>query len=377
MTGNLFGRQYRVVGRVVLGEEENGRTYYWNEFNLESSDGNAILVHEKTVRGVEWRLFHLFDPASPMTAQEAATKRLGDGVTFDGVFMFVRFLSLSRVFYVEGKAPEGVKVGSLAHYFNAVTGNKMIVVSWTGEEVEFYHGQDLSSHAVSTGFNVALHDYSRLASMVVVAAVILIFATVFVLGSGLFVSRRRPPAVITISAPASPLMVGQTGKLVGRHFRVQSHAVVEMAMVGEKFDRHEYLLSDDEGAPVLLVQGSKPGSEDWWLFQPGGAITTTNEHAKVSTPLNPQEAAAIRWGQTIEVDGTPARVGKLFLCAIRKIESPEASDIKPGDVYFGFTATAPNVRLLVRWNAQYLNVFRGQALAEKDVLTAFGRLPGK
>ncbi|HEY5481022.1 MAG TPA: DUF4178 domain-containing protein, partial [Verrucomicrobiae bacterium] len=60
MTGNLSGKQYRVVGRVVLGEEENGETYYWNEFNLESDgDDEATLVYEETETAGEWRLFHL------------------------------------------------------------------------------------------------------------------------------------------------------------------------------------------------------------------------------------------------------------------------------------------------------------------------------
>ena len=44
MTGNLSGKQYRVVGRVVLGEEEDGDTYYWNEFNLESDGGDVATL---------------------------------------------------------------------------------------------------------------------------------------------------------------------------------------------------------------------------------------------------------------------------------------------------------------------------------------------
>ena len=41
MTGTLSGTRYRVVGRVVLGMEEGGETYYWNEFNL-VDDGRRI-----------------------------------------------------------------------------------------------------------------------------------------------------------------------------------------------------------------------------------------------------------------------------------------------------------------------------------------------
>ena len=44
MTGTLAGTQYRVAGRVVLGEEEEGETYYWNEFNLESDGGDSATL---------------------------------------------------------------------------------------------------------------------------------------------------------------------------------------------------------------------------------------------------------------------------------------------------------------------------------------------
>ena len=58
MPGNFAGKDYRVIGRVVMGETEGGETYYWNEFNLEAGDGGyADLVYEETERGGEWRLF--------------------------------------------------------------------------------------------------------------------------------------------------------------------------------------------------------------------------------------------------------------------------------------------------------------------------------
>ncbi len=378
MTGTLSGKQYRVVGRVVLGEEEAGGTYYWNEFNLESDGGEvATLVYEATERGGEWRLFHLFEPEYPMTAADAATKREGDPLNLEGMQMFVRLVSQSRVYHIEGKAPEGEEVGDVAHYFNAVSGNNMIVVSWTGEEVEFYKGLDLSPLTVSSAFHVRIVDFSRLfpapggnrqlsglVAGLVGALVVVILAVV---GYHSFAPSRRPPAIVRTGAPASPLAVGKTGKLGGTRFQVQSHLLVEMAMVGRKFDRHEYLLSDEEGTKALLVRGSKPGAGDWWLFQPLQPVT----------PLSPQQAAAVRWGQTVDVDGLDAKVSELFQSTIRQVESPEASDLNTGDVFFGFTGRTQNAQLLVRWNASYVNFFQGRALQEKEVLAAFGQPPRK
>jgi Domain of unknown function (DUF4178) len=378
MTGNLSGKQYRVVGRVVLGEEENGETYYWNEFNLEGDGGEAAtLVYEESEQGGEWRLFYTFEPDYPMTAADAATKRAGDPLNLDGTQVFVRLVAKSRVYDIEGKAPEGVEVGDVAHYFNAATGNNMIVVSWTGEEVEFYKGLDLSQTTVSSAFNVRLADFSRLfpaqggsrrlsglVAGVVGALIVVILAVV---GYRSSTSSRRPLAVVRTGAPASPLALGKTGKLGGTRFQVQSHLLVEMAMVGWKFDRHEYVLSDDEGTKALLVRGSKPGAGDWWLFQPLQPLT----------PLSPQQAAAVRWGQTMNLDGLAAKVSELFQSTIRQAESPEASDLNPGDVFFGFTGRTQNGQLLVRWNASYVNFFQGRALQEKDVVAAFGQPPRK
>src|ERR1039457_1444949 len=99
MTGKLSDKQYRVVGRVVLGEEEEGGTYYWNEFNLESDAGEIdTLVYQETERGGEWGLLQMFQPGRPMPAVGAATKRAGDPLGLDGTHMFVRLVSKSRVY---------------------------------------------------------------------------------------------------------------------------------------------------------------------------------------------------------------------------------------------------------------------------------------
>jgi hypothetical protein len=286
-------------------------------------------------------------------------------------------VSKSRVYHIEGKAPEGVEVGEEAYYFNAVTGNNMLVVSWTGEEVEFYKGLDLSPTTVSSAFNVRLVDFSRLfrapggrsrvPGLVAVLVISLVVVMLAVVGFRSFRSGRRPPAILRTIAPASPLAVGKAGSLRGTHFQLQSHLLVEMAMVGRTFDRHAYLLSDDEGIKALLVRGSKPGAGDWWLFKP----------IQPETPLSPLQAASLRWGQTVNINGLVAIVSEVFQCTIRQVESPEASDLNPGDVFFGFSGKTESAQLLVRWNANYINFFQGVAVPEKEVLAAFGQPPRK
>ncbi len=132
MHGNFSGKDYRLVGRVVLGETEAGETYYWNEFNLVAGDGSyADLVYEETERGGEWRLFTMFDPEYPLTAADAATKRIGDRLNLNGTDVRVTLVETSHVYRIEGQAPEGIEVGAEADYFNAEAGEIMQVVSWT------------------------------------------------------------------------------------------------------------------------------------------------------------------------------------------------------------------------------------------------------
>ncbi len=384
MTGTISGKRYRVVGRVVLGEHEAGGTYYWNEYNLETFDGtSATLVFERTEHGGEWRLFHMFEPDFPMTADDAATRRVGDPLNLEGTQVFVNFVSKSHVYHIEGKAPEGVAQGKEAHYFNAITGSKMIVVSWTGEEVEFYKGINLSREVVSSAFNVRISSFTgalsgpgsgcKNSSMILVVGFFLCIFVVLEIGSPLFTRRRRAPAFVHTAAPASPLAIGQRGTLAGKQFQIQSHAVVEISMVDWKFDRHEYLLSAEDGSRYLLVFGSKPGAADWLLLHPVDPTHPPGETSPPQTPATAQQAAAVKWGQTVNLNGTAAKVTELFQSHIRKMESPEASDLNTGDTFYGFTATAPNTQFLVRWNSQYINFFQGKVMPEKDVLTAFAR----
>ena len=372
MTGKFDATQYRVVGRVVMGVVEGGQIYYWNEFNLEKDTGeSATLVFERTERGGEWRFFTLFEPQYPITAEDAATKRVGDPLNLDGTDTRVTLVEQSRVYHVEGKAPEGVKVGAYANYFNTEGGNNMDVVSWTGEEVECYHGANLPWSVVAAAFKIRLPAFSSplqtldsgpgssgLARKVLFG---LVTAIIAIAGCLYFFPSRRPPAVIKTSAPPSLLTTGRAGRLNGTNFRVQSHALVEVALVGRKFERHEYYLANNDGEKALLICGSKPGAQDWILFIP----------LDPAESFTPQQAGAVRLGQTLNVKGIVVKVSDLFQSTIRLAESPEADPLKDGDVLYGFAGKSDHLHLLVRWNASRIEFFQGETLPEKDVTAAF------
>src|SRR6185436_1169533 len=97
-SGVLAGRQFRIVGRVVMGMDDNGETYYWNEFNIVDNAGeHATLVFEDTDRGGEWKLFTMFEPQYTMTAEDAATRRIGDELNLEGTQVRVSLVDESQV----------------------------------------------------------------------------------------------------------------------------------------------------------------------------------------------------------------------------------------------------------------------------------------
>jgi len=372
MSGTFAGRCYRVAGRVVMGMEDKGQTYYWQEYNLVASDGkSATLVYEESESGGQWRLFTLFEPQFPLGAPAAAAKRVGDVVNLDGEPMRVSLADESRVYHIEGEAPEGVEVGDVARYFNAEAGNEMIVVSWTGEEIEFYRGLDLPAGTVATAFGLTQDKLgvplgsaaggSGSANWVLKFVGAFLAAVVVYAAYSSCRLRHQRAAPVKPTIPPSPLTIGTTGTLDGKTYRVQGHAVVEIAQVGMVYDRHEYQLFDETEHRVLLVCGSQPGKKDWLLFAPLASAPS----------LTPPQAAAKRKGDQVYLDGVSAPVTALFRSAILQVQSEQLLGLSNGDVFYGFAAQSAGSLFLARWNEAGITFYRGKTLPTKEVTDAF------
>ena len=380
--GTFAGKDYRLVGRVVMGETEGGETYYWNEFNLESQDGSySDLVYEETERGGEWRLFTMFEPEYPMTAADAATKCIGDHVNLTGEDVRITLRSSSRVYHIEGQAPEGVEAGDVANYFNAQAGDDMQVVSWTGEEVEYYNGVNVPQSVVAVAFNLPrASDAARLSGIdnsswlgsneehydsgakffLKFAGLLFVFIIVF--GRNFSCSRdyeASPVRLVPAGAPA--LTIGATGRLLDGTFHVTAHAGLEIGGVNTHFERHEYELTDDQGQTRLLVCGLKPDDRDWSLF----------ESVLVWPAPRPQDCATNNVGDHVTFNGLTGTVQELFLSTTRQMEGSGPSDWHPGDQCFGYEAQTEHGPLLVRWNSTVVSIQRGVNLPAKEILAAF------
>ena len=251
LAGTFVGIRYRVVGRVVMGMEESGETYYWQEFNLAGDSGqSATLVYESTEGGPSWKLFTLFEPQSPLSVEAARQKKVGDTVNFDGAPMKVTLVDDSRVHFIEGVAPEGVEVGDVAYYFNAEKPGKMVVASWTGEEIEFYRGMNLPGRMVPQAFGLlkavpekawsdASHSSHIPWAMIWVVAFAAIMVLVFIRPS--CHSQRSKTGPVKSKLTETLFEVGRRGSLDGRDYAIMGRAVVEIAQVSRLQDQVDQL----------------------------------------------------------------------------------------------------------------------------------------
>ena len=388
--GTLNGWRIRVAGRLVMSMEADGETYYWNEFHLLDDAGtSASLVFEETEDGAEWKLFRAFIPARAMTAQEAATKRVGDNVELDGRPTRITLVDQSRVCHIEGVAPEGVEVGDVAHYFNVDTGSRMLVASWTGDEIEFYEGLDASAESVADAFNIPRDAAPGTASYLAAASrnvgssggrsgggiVKIVMALVSVVSlfsayscfSGnrpsLLASKPRPK----IAAPALQLAAGAQTTLAQQRYVVDSHQLVEIARVAGRHDRREYQLRDDASQPALLVNALSGGSKEWHLFRP----------AAVPAELTPYEAATKRKGAAVSVGGRSMRIIDLFQAKSLATEGAGNNQLRSAAVQYGFVANDAGNWLIARWTENQIQFLHGTAIPDAQITAALGQRAAK
>jgi len=358
-------------------------------------------VFEETESGGEWKLFREFTPSQPMTAREAASKRVGDTVNLDGTPTRVTLVDQSRVYQIEGQAPEGVEVGDVANYFNVDTGNRMLVASWTGDEIEFYEGLDAPTDGVAetfgfprdatsntvrfsgdatrgfatgtsaTGSNTAAGSSTSSGMFTKLVFVLVTAASLF--GAYSCYSNRRSSRVSSSApppkqaAPAFKLPNGAHGSLGQHNYTIDSQAVVEVARVSGRFERREYEVRDETTQGALLINGLSGGSKEWHLLN------------RVTSPpdLTPYDAATKRRNAPVNVDGHTLQVTDLFQSKALSAEGPESNTALPGVVQYGFVARQAGDWLIARWTENQIQFFRGAAVQDAEVLASLGRAPDK
>ncbi len=379
MTGTFAGKSYSVIARIVMGMEDQGEIYYWNEFYLsDGSDRIAMLVCEEVYGAQQWRLFTEFTPGTPLTATEAAARQVGDRVNLDGVSAEVTVVDESRVYYIEGKAPDWVSVGDVAKYFNAEAGGKMWVVSWSDDEVEYYRGMQLHPGLVAQALRLPETSFRQATGGSTVGTgssggglnvgVISALLVAVVAGFYLFFRSRgsaprytvtqRPasppssPPVERQPAPAPPLAVGAGIVLDGQSYQVVTHRVTGFSKVNAQWNAHHYQVVDGTGQTNLLAVRVQNRGTNWQLMKPLAA----------TRPPTPLVAGAMRVGDKVTVDGFEGTVSDLLMSREVSRTGPPITGFGTNGLTYHYLATGSNGVLLASWNGERIVFHRGQTV---------------
>src|SRR6266487_3023376 len=133
--------------------------------------------------------------------------------------------------------------------------------------------------------------------------------------------------------------------------RTPKHIHPQVAVVGARFDRHEYLLSDDEENSALLIQGLAAGAKDFVLFIPLEPLE----------PLKPEGAAALRVGDIVNVGGVIAPVKEMFQSTSSGSDSDTPADARDREPLSRFIGQTNSTVLLVRWANDRITFHRGRS----------------
>lgn len=363
-TGDFDGHAATVVGRAVLTSRDQDR---WDEYYVDlGGKKTCLLVYE---RG-QWKRFDEFTPQKPFSVDEAQHACVGDFVHLTENAVRVGYVSRSTVVYGEGKLLEGERVGSEADYFNAVGDDGMVVVSWTGDEIEYYLGNNLSELEVRQAFSLPKSSFLRrfrangIPKGVVVGLCYLgVLAAIIgfkVAGDAGRITSIDPPPVQ--AAPDHRLSVGSRGTIDGTRYEIAGHWVEEIDELGKRFKRDEYDLDDEQGGRALLVQSLTGNEHEWCLFR----------QTLAPPELTPVAAAKLKSGASLPLGGKTLLVQDLFRSQTKDEDGRTAGERVMGRVRYGWLAHAPGYWVIARWNASAVELEAGAPVPEATVLTEFG-----
>jgi hypothetical protein len=269
-----------------------------------------------------------------------------------------------------------VEVGDVAQYFNAERGQWMLVVSWTGEELEVYRGMTLPPGSVEKAFGLpaqsplsgsnpwsgqASQDTTPVPVFKIVLSLIIVGIILF---SAMPKRRHSFPSVEPKVSPSQPpppaVTVGRQGSLEGNVYRVTSQFTAEIASVGSLFNHHEYILVDQENRPGMLIYNFRSNTREWILFNSCTSPPT----------LTPVQAAALQWGAPLEIDGVSARITRMLQTTVRDLKG-EVPGLKRGSRFYGVVAESGDQIFLGRWNQENIGWQRGKRIPEATVVAAF------
>jgi hypothetical protein len=152
MKGTFFGREYELIGRVVLSMQEEGQTYYWDEFELVSADGHILYLEFDEG---SWKLMEPFQPSIGLLPSGASERlHVGAMLPLEGAQVMVKEVAQKRIEFIQGQLTYEANVGDTGMYADAQRLNRHFSIEWTPDEIEFYHGRPMAEREVFGAFGL-------------------------------------------------------------------------------------------------------------------------------------------------------------------------------------------------------------------------------
>jgi hypothetical protein len=237
MKARLQGREYEVIGRVVMEGSEDGETFQWTEFQLLSTTGDVAYLE---FDDGQWKYMEPFVPPTPFDPKEVGG--VGATVRIDHATATVTDVGSGAVTAVEGELTYKATVGEPRSYLEAKTLTKLYGVEWTDDEIEFYRGRYLSEREVLQAFGLkeqlAALDRRKVESR----------------SQNLFAALCMLLAIIAF-------IWGATGYGGGRVVQTGNRAVGEIGAEGARFG--PFNLNPAERVHRLVVYGYMSESSAW------------------------------------------------------------------------------------------------------------------
>jgi hypothetical protein len=158
----------------------------------------------------------------------------------------------------------------------------------------------------------------------------------------------------------TPLRVGMRATFDGRSCELVGRLVMGMVEEGETYFWDEFLLVSPDGHD-LFVEYDEGQWRRMEVFLP-------------RNPMTPQQAAQVRLGSHVNLDGHTATVTQVSRMSVHHLEGRLTWPAHIGDNRPYFDADYLGVKYAVEWSqaAGEIEFYRGRALSKREVYTAFG-----
>ena len=157
------------------------------------------------------------------------------------------------------------------------------------------------------------------------------------------------------------LHLGMKATFLQHEYKLLGRVVIGVREAGEWYFWNEFNLVSDDGAMATLVYEEDEHGLHWRIFT----------RFDPEFPMSVADAAAVRVGNTLNLNGTDVRVTLVEKSTVKQIEGRAPPGTMIGSVENYFNALGGGLMQVVSWTANKIEYYNGCDLSPEDVATAF------